>query len=198
MIMTKIKISEPTNCQCCGNEFNSYQLKMAKVNNKVLDICPKCNEIYTSYIEAASLLKVSQEVPDLALSSPNVVVEPMQPVIQKAVEVLKRLESNYFVGTRKIKAGISGSAFGFVQSGPDKDPAVINLNLAMISQKAKEYNMSPVFAAAITIAHEKGHVKSFNQQQGFVGGEGPAEAEEKRIATLIEQNKDRLKDLDIG
>jgi len=65
----------------------------------------------------------------------------------------------------------------------------------MVSQKAREYNVNPVVASAIVIAHEKGHVGSFEQQQGFVGGESPAEQEEKRVAAWIEQNQDRLKDL---
>ncbi len=196
MSMGKIKVSSSTNCQICGNEYLDYQIKMASFHGKVVDVCPKCSEIYKSFTEAATLIKDAQQI-DQELQGPNVVIEPMQPVISKAVEVLKRMDPSYFVGIRKIKAGISQS-FGFVESGPQKDPAVVNLNLSMISQKAKEYNMSPVLAASVVIAHECGHVKSFDQQQGFVGGESPAETEEKRVAAWIEQNKGRLKDLDVG
>jgi len=194
--MERIKVSSSTNCQVCGYECHDYQIKVTKVGSIVLDVCPKCLETYSNYIEAAKILtKIAQPTnTDVELQSPNVVVEPMQPVIQKATEVLKRMNPQYFVGVRKIKAGVS-PYFGHVESGPDKDPAVININLGMVSQKAREYNVNPVVASAIVIAHEKGHVGSFEQQQGFVGGESPAEQEEKRVAAWIEQNQDRLKDL---
>jgi len=192
--MVKFKVSESANCQVCSEEFHDFQLKTTKVGSKVLDICPGCLESFSNYVDAAKILNKIAQPADVQLESPNVVVEPMQPVIQRATEVLKRMDPNYFIGVRKIKAGVS-PYFGHVESGPDKDPAVININLGMVSQKAREYNANPVIASAIVIAHEKGHVGSYEQQQGFVGGESPAEQEEQRVAAWIEKNKDRLQDL---
>jgi len=194
--MNRIKVSSSANCQVCGNECHDYQITVTKVGSIVLDTCPKCLETFSNYIDAATILtKMAQPTDvDVELESPNVVVEPMQPVIQKATEVLKRMNPQYFVGVRKIKAGVSPH-FGHVESGPDKDPAVININLGMVSQKAQEYNANPVVASAIVLAHEKGHVGTFEAQQGFVGGESPAEQEEKRVAAWIEQNQERLQDL---
>jgi len=197
--MGRIKVSGSTNCQACGKEYHDFQLKISKLGSIVLDLCPQCVDICKSYTSAAKALKSfaqapQQPAPDMELQSPNVVVEPMQPVIQKATEVLKRMDSNYFVGIRKIRAGVSPH-FGHVESGKDKDPTVININLGLVSQKASEYNANPVVASAIVIGHERGHVVSFKDQQGFVGGESPAEAEEKRVAAWIEQNQARLQDL---
>lgn len=154
--------------------------------------------MYNRILKEAALFYKLAQMPgiDQELESPNVVVQPGTPVIQKAVEVLKRMDPNYFKGARQIVVGVSPH-FGHVESGPGKDPAVININLNRIVQEAGGQTQGPevVVAAAVIIAHEAGHVKSFNAQQGFVGGEAPAEQEENRVRQWIEQNRNRLQDL---
>jgi len=133
---------------------------------------------------------------DAELKSPNIIVEPLNPVISKAIKLLQRMDPNYFIGARKIVITMSPN-YGFVQSGPGKDPAVININLSRIIAESGGNLGSPeaVLAAATTIAHENGHVRSYNESQGFVGGEGPAEAEEAKVRSWIESNMNRLQDI---
>lgn len=145
------------------------------------------HNFYKSIILLAQAMGVDQE-----LSGPNVVVEPMEPVVQKAISLLKRMDPNYFSGVRKVVVSPASMYYGFVESGPDKDPSIINVNMAKIKQ---ESGPAAVIAAATTIAHEKGHVGSFENTQGFVGGEAPAEVEEQRVAGWIQQNQGRLQDL---
>ena len=132
---------------------------------------------------------------DAELNTPAVVIQPMEPVINKAVNLLKRMEPNYFQGVRRIQVSPASIYYGFVESGQQKDPSVVNINMGKIKQEGGNDETAAVIAAATTIAHEVGHVKSYNQQQGFVGGESPAEAEERRVADWIKQNQGRLQDL---
>jgi hypothetical protein len=133
---------------------------------------------------------------DPALQSPNIVVEPLNPVVDKAIKVLQRMDPSYFVGVKKIVINVS-PYYGHVESGPGKDPTVININMNRIMSESGGQVSGPtaVLAAATTIAHEKGHVASFNESQGFVGGEGPAEAEEGRVRAWIESHMSQLQDL---
>jgi hypothetical protein len=148
----------------------------------------------------ASLFEKYAQTPqvqqDPELKSPNIIVEPLNPVISKAIKLLQRMDPNYFVGARKIVITMSPN-YGFVQSGPGKDPTVININLSRIISESGGNLASPeaILAAATVIGHEIGHIKSYNQSQGFIGGEGPAEAEEARVRHWIESNMNRLQDI---
>jgi hypothetical protein len=137
--------------------------------------------------------KKYSQVSDSELDTPNVVVQPTEPVIDKAIKVLKRMDPSYFRGVRRIQISPSSMYYGFVESGENKDPAVININMAKIKQESNSDDA--VISAAITIAHERGHVTSYNESQGFVGGEAPAEQEERRVASWIEQNRALIQDL---
>lgn len=124
-------------------------------------------------------------------SGPNVVIEPIEPLIQKAVDILKKRNSNYFDGVSKIKVDSGSNAFGFVQSGKDKDPTVLNINMNKIKNSTSEEEA--LYQTVMTIAHEAAHAKSFNEQQGFVGGESPAESEERDIALWLKNNPNLFK-----
>jgi 2'-5' RNA ligase len=143
--------------------------------------------------------KKSQMDPELA--SPDIKIEPVDTYIQKAVDLLKKINPSYFVGVRKIVAD-TGSGYGHVSSGPNQDPTVIHINLARIKsemntklqnatqeQKDKEI----VRQIALTISHEHGHVKSFKPEGGFIGGEGPAEAEEGSMQSKVDAYYNALK-----
>src|SRR5271157_558477 len=116
---------------------------------------------------------------DSALTSPNVVVEPAQPILNKAIQLLKRYNPSFFVGVRKIIVAPS-SYYGFVESGEDKDPAVVNINLQKIINESGGNPNSPeaIMSAALTIAHEGAHTHTYKQEGGFIGEETPAESEE--------------------
>jgi len=114
-----------------------------------------------------------------SVNTPNVTIQPGRPEANCALEILKLWKPNYFVGVREIVVGPSAN-YGHVESGPGKDPAVIYLNADRIVSEAggQQGGQAAALAAAKVIAHEKGHVASFNPQQGFVGGESPAENQE--------------------
>jgi hypothetical protein len=191
------------NCQACGREENSTELspiKLSSVQTNTIKVCTSCLQLHLAlknYKEAARLIvsAFDNTITDAELSSPNVVIEPAQSLVQKAVDLLKKTDPGYFVGVRKIVIAPEAN-YGHVESGAGKDPAVIHLNLdriqretrtRMTNQPQTSVDEAIVQAVAQTIAHERGHVKSYTPQTGFQGGEGPAEAEEQRISNLIGQ-----------
>ncbi|MFW9879124.1 MAG: DUF5661 family protein [Candidatus Thorarchaeota archaeon] len=116
---------------------------------------------------------------DPELDNPNIVIQPGRPEADCALEILKLWKPNYFVGIRQITISPSAS-YGHVESGPDKDPTVIHINADRIVQEAgQQQGKGAALACARVIAHEKGHVASFDPQQGFQGGEAPAERQEQ-------------------
>lgn len=125
--------------------------------------------------------------PDPELESPTVIIQPMEGLVQQAVNRIKQMEPNYFKGVRSIIIEPQ-SHYGSVESGPEKDPTVIHLNYNRIRQEitAQGGSDEDVINSIIqTIAHEAGHVKSFSPEQGFVGGEQPAEQEAQRVSGLM-------------
>lgn len=133
--------------------------------------------------------QAQQMLNDPQLSSPQVSVEPVDTFVQKAVDLLKSKDSQFFVGVRRIVIDM-GQGYGRVESGPGKDPAVIHINLAAIKNSLKsqlgnapqgQFEEQLVKQIAEVIAHERGHTKSFKEDQGFVGGEAPAEAAEREM-----------------
>lgn len=198
---TKAAKNHPVNCQVCGTEVNSYQVRPGKLGHVVVDLCSIClarTEVYENFKEAVNYLnnfrKKGQDI-DFQLDSPNVVIKPIQPAVQKAVQLLQRMDPSYFKGVREIAVG-SGPAYGHVESGEGKDPNVINVNLQRIISEAggKPTGREVVIAAALVIAHEKGHLNKFNPESGFAG-EGEANAEENRVLQWIKSNESRLQDL---
>jgi hypothetical protein len=104
------------------------------------------------------------------------------------------MDPNFFVGIKEIVAAPS-SAYGTTESGPNKNPAVVNINLQRILNEAKGDKRAAIIGLATTIAHEVGHSKSFDEEKGFVGGESPAEANENKVLQWIKNNESRLQDL---
>ena len=177
------------NCGACGKEYLSSELMPAKLGGtfskvKICSFCLSIANITEDYKSAAELITCAFNQPDPQLQSPNVVIEPANSLIQKAVDLIKKIEPGYFSGVRKIVVS-SSPDYGHVESGPNKDPATINVNIARIQNEGQGSEKDMVRALATTIAHERGHVKSFDTNLGFQGGEGPAVAEEQRIANLI-------------
>lgn len=161
------------------------------------------------YYRSLILLAQAQDV-DVGLTGPNVVVQPAEPIIDKAIKIIKRKEPNAFSGVRTINVGTGQGALGFVESGLNKDPAVINIDANLIKNKASNFDPSvseflnqmanpeearKVFWTTVTLYHEVAHVKDYDEQQGFPGGEGVAEAAERDIINWINQNVGMLKDL---
>jgi hypothetical protein len=121
------------------------------------------------------------------VGSPNVKIQPGRPETNCAVDILKLYKPDYFMQVEEIILGAS-SDYGHVESGPGKNPAVIHVNIDRVVQEAggQQSGKAAALACAKVIAHEKGHVSSFNKEQGFVGGEAPAEQEERNFENWLE------------
>ena len=121
------------------------------------------------------------------VGSPNVVISPGRPETNCALDILKLWNPNIFMNVEKIVVGPSPQ-YGHVESGPEKDPHIIYLNADRIIQESggAQSGKAAALGCAKVIAHEHGHIGSFNEQNGFVGGEGPAEAEEQQFETWLE------------
>ena len=136
---------------------------------------------------AATFRKIAfyNEQYDAELESPNIVIQPYEEIIDAAVKKIKALEGNYFKGIRRIEVAPS-SDYGHVKSGPNEDPTVVFINSSRVKQElANTEEDEMVNVVAGILAHEVGHVRSYDPQKGFVGGETPAEAEEQRVLQLL-------------
>ena len=123
---------------------------------------------------------------DPNLNTPNITIQPGKPEAQCALEILKLWKPDYFVGVLEIVIGPSPN-YGHVQSGPDKDPTVIYINADRIITESggQQQGKSAALACAKVIAHEKGHVASFSEEQGFMGGETPAQNQETEFENWL-------------
>ena len=161
------------------------------------------------YYKSLSILAQVQGV-DSELTGPNVVIQPMEPLIDKAVKIIRRKEPNAFSGVRTINVGSGHGALGFVESGPNKDPSVVNVDSALISNKAAGFdpnvteflnelpnknNAIKTFWTVVTLYHEVAHVKDYDETKGFPGGESVAEAAEGDIIKWMQSNLGMIKDL---
>lgn len=112
----------------------------------------------------------------------NVVIEPYEPLIAKAIELIQKKEPGYFQGISKIVVEPTDTGhFGRVES--DK-PDIIFISIGRLRNALAATNEeSQILEAALTLAHEMGHLKS-----QFQGGEAPAESEEARMAKVLTSN----------
>lgn len=191
--MDKVKVKS-INCDTCGKEYLNYQIRPAKVGSVLRDCCPSChaiNDAYKNFKQAAIILAQLNNT-DPQVSGPSILIEPIDSNISAAVELLKRMDGNYFAGVKKIVAGAEAN-YGHVSSD---HPDEVNINLSRIANETKGDNSKRaiVTALAITIAHEVSHVKSWDGKT-FVGGEGVALAEENKVSNWIKANESRLQDL---
>lgn len=197
--MKKIIKAESKNCEICGHEFHSYQIRPIKAGHLIKDACPICNENSNAYNEFKASLAILQELTkngqlndesDPNAAGPNISIEPIDGNIQAACELLKRMDGNYFNGISKIVAGTEAN-YGHTSSS---EPSVLHINLGRISSENNTTKRDIIVNLAITISHEAAHSKSFKDGQ-FVGGESPALAEEQKVSSWIKANENRLQDL---
>lgn len=132
------------------------------------------------------------------IDSPNVKIDPaLQGSIKDAIEDLKKINPNIFVGVSDIVVG--SEALGSVSS---KSPTTINLNLNKIKQEVQksmprelkpgstEYKKALEDAikkqVELTIEHERAHIADYDSDTGrFPHGEGIAEQAEKSLLTKL-------------
>jgi hypothetical protein len=109
----------------------------------------------------------------------SIVIEPFEPLIQKAIETIEKKVPGYFNGIKKIviESGDPGH-FGKVKSDQED---VIYISINKIKSAVGSGDDEVVIdQIAKTLAHEMGHIKS-----KFQGGEAPAESEEKQMGDRL-------------
>jgi hypothetical protein len=115
------------------------------------------------------------------VGSPNITIQPGKPEANCALDILKLWNPNFFMKVKEIVIGPSAD-YGHVESGPGKDPSVVYINAdRIVAEAGQQSGKAAAIATASVIAHETAHVTSFNEEQGFVGGEDPAEQEEQKF-----------------
>jgi len=192
------------NCMVCSNEFDDTELFSVRASSH--KICAKClasSDPQNDYAQVKNIvsgyLKFSQQM-DAEVSSPAISVEPADTYIQKAVELLKQQNPNYFVGVRKIVVD-SGQGFGHVASGKGEDPAVIHINLSKIKSELKsklsgaspeQFDKELVRQIALVVAHEKSHQSSYTPNAGF-GSESDAESAASAMDLKLNKYYENLK-----
>lgn len=195
-------------CNVCGNEFLIKELnclKAAVANFKICRACLHMSDPVNDYKQVKNIIygytKISQQSVDTELASPQIKIEPMETNIGAAVDLLKKINPNYFIGVRKIVVDV-GTGFGHVSSGGNEDPAVIHINLSKIKSEIQskignlpkdQQDKELIRQIAIIISHERGHISSYKPELGFQGGEGPAEIEENSMSRKVDNYYNTLK-----
>jgi hypothetical protein len=145
---------------------------------KYYDHLEKMEQKYSKAYVLASIYFECAKFAQDQTNTPNITIQPGRPEANCALDILKRWKPGYFIGVRNIVIGPSPN-YGYVESGPDKDPTVIYINAdRIVNESGQQRGKAAAIATARVIAHEKGHVDSFDEGQGFVGGETPAQAQE--------------------
>lgn len=109
----------------------------------------------------------------------NVVIEPYEPIVADAIKLIQQKEPSYFDGIKKVVVESQDKGhFGRVES--DKDDTIFISIARLRNALSGSSEEDQVFQAALTLAHEMGHLKS-----NFQGGEAPAESEEARMANVL-------------
>jgi len=133
------------------------------------------------------------------VGTPNVTVQPYEPIIQEVVNEMQQSNPTFFNNVNKINVDMSYGQYGSVES---TNPADININLDRIRSEVAaqspidldinnpEHRESFKDAIARVIVHEKAHVDDAMQAQEasptplggadlFPGGEGVADRAEQ-------------------
>lgn len=109
----------------------------------------------------------------------NVIIEPFEPLVEKAIRLIENDFPQYFSGVNKIilEPG-SPNHFGRVKS---EQPDTIFVSLDKIkSFMSNADELDVIKQIAGTLAHEMGHLNS-----DFQGGEAPAEQEEAEVMNRL-------------
>lgn len=143
--------------------------------------------------------KLSKRAEELAPkpAGVEVVIQPLDPAVQKAVQSVKSKEPNLLKNVTKVivHSGGGGGELGHVESGPGKDPREIHIYKNRIDEIVKKElggNADPkALEEAIqralmeTISHEAGHIGANRTQEQILTqpflGEGEAENQAKEF-----------------
>lgn len=116
----------------------------------------------------------------------SVIIDPYEPLIEKAIAAIDKVQPGYFSQIKKIVVEQSAEAgdpfhYGKVKDS-ERDTIYISVNAVRSAMSGQDED-SIIKTLAGVLAHEMGHLKS-NMQ----GGEGPAETEEHRMLDMLSKH----------
>jgi len=116
------------------------------------------------------LSKRAQQPQPSYTPTPNIVIEPVDPLVQQAVNKIKQTDPNFFLQVEKIVVHFGGGAghLGYVKRGPDDNPRVIHIYKDRIKEiiqrdlggnmNAANFEQAVQAAIAEVIGHERAHI----------------------------------------
>jgi hypothetical protein len=125
--------------------------------------------------------------------SPNIVIEPYEPAIQKAVDKIKSMDGSLFNNVTKIVVhpGSGGGQLGHVEMGEGKDPREIHIFkdriIQLVKQQSGEEGLEEATEKAFleVLTHEIGHIGRTRTQEQILQqpfyGEPEAERQSKEF-----------------
>lgn len=144
------------------------------------------------------MIKLSKRDNIKLAQSLDVVVEPMDPAVQLAVQKIKQIDPYVFKNVTKVivHSGGGGGQLGHVEKGPGKDPHEIHVFKdrikEIVTKQYRNVNDPKALQDAITLAlievigHESGHIGKLRTEEQIMQtpflGEGEAEARGKELA----------------
>jgi hypothetical protein len=127
--------------------------------------------------------------------TPHVVIEPIDPLVQKAVNDIKALNPSFFMQVEKIVVHFGGGAghLGYVKRGPNENPRIINIYKDRIKEiiqnslggqlNAQNFEEAVKLAIIEVLGHEQTHVGQ--KPEAEFAGEPEAERGGKDIAQKL-------------
>lgn len=131
----------------------------------------------------------------------DVIIEPMDPAVQQAVQKIKQIDPQTFKNVTKIIVHSGGGAgqLGHVEKGPGKDPHEIHIFKdrikELVQKQYRDVSDPKAIQDAISLAlvevigHEAGHIGKFRTEEQITQtpflGEPEAEAKGKELAQKV-------------
>jgi len=150
------------------------------------------------------LSKRAQQPKPSYVPTPNIVIEPIDPLVQQAVNKIKQSDPNFFMQVEKIVVHFGGGAghLGYVKRGPGESPRVIHIYKDRIrdiiqrdlggNMNAKNFEQAVQLSIAEVIGHEKTHIGE--KPEEFFHGESEAE---RGGTALVQKLKPQFADDDL-
>jgi len=170
--------------QMAGENFANIKIGKKPLSKRALAPSPNIN--------APGLKPIPQ--------SPNVVIEPLDNLVQQAVVGVKTYDPALLNNVTKVvvhQGGGSGQ-LGHVEMGPGKDPREVHIFKDRIVNNVKQHltgraerdiQLAIIRAIMETIAHEGGHIGKTRTQEDILSnphlGEGEAERQEQEFMSKL-------------
>lgn len=127
--------------------------------------------------------KAGPDIPMIKRAKFNIVVEPFEPLVDKAMDLIESKAPGTLTNQKVQKVVVESEAGDHLGKVQSDEPGVIFISVNKIKNLlgANQNEDEVVRQIALTIAHELGHIRD-----EMKGGEGPAETAEREMAQKID------------